>query len=418
MTTDYDRITADDLSCQTEDRLDHTEGDQTTDAVKGRAKRAKGVAKSSSARTSSAQKSVRKTTKTTKTRSVKTATKAQARAQAKQRAEDQLIFRQQIEMVFGDGSAHTAKQRAAQKRAANHEATGLAWTLSALALAACGGGGGAGADLLDGGAGFDQVSYVNSPAGVIVSLSDNLAERGGHAEGDVLVSVEMLIGSHFADRLTGNAENNVLRGLGGVDILDGAGGDNEANYFGSKKGVTVSLSDLTVAGDDHPTRTNPQSGGDAEGDVLINIQHIYGSDHNDVLTGDDKDNIFWGRGGADSIDGRGGFDWVYYTTIDTPLSSAAFSNGFAGYSGHNDIPGVVIILASPGNVRLQTRGNYSSLSLDPEENEAHGYSLKNIEGVVGSRFRDLLHGGTGRIIIWSGACAIMPHMKGILILRP
>ena len=28
MTTDYDRISADDLSCQTEDRLDHTEGDR------------------------------------------------------------------------------------------------------------------------------------------------------------------------------------------------------------------------------------------------------------------------------------------------------------------------------------------------------------------------------------------------------
>ena len=39
MTTDYDRISADDLSCQTEDRLDHTEGEQTTETVKGRAKR-------------------------------------------------------------------------------------------------------------------------------------------------------------------------------------------------------------------------------------------------------------------------------------------------------------------------------------------------------------------------------------------
>ena len=33
MTTDYDRISADDLSCQTEDRLDHTEGEQTTKAA-------------------------------------------------------------------------------------------------------------------------------------------------------------------------------------------------------------------------------------------------------------------------------------------------------------------------------------------------------------------------------------------------
>ena len=186
----------------------------------------------------------------------------------------------------------------------------------------------------------------------------------------------------------------------------------------SPAGVIVSLSDLTAATDDDPTRTNPQSGGDAEGDVLINIHYIYGSDHNYVLTGDDKDNIFWGRGGADSIDGRCGFDWVYYTTIDTPLSPPAFRSGFAGYHGHNDISGVMIILASPNIVRIQNTGNQSTRGFDDERNEAYGDALKNIEGVVGSRFRDLLHGGTGRVIIWSGACAIMPHMKGILIFRP
>ena len=139
MTTDYDRISADDLSCQTEDRLDHTEGEQTTETVKGRGKRAKGAAK-----TSSAKKSAKKTAKTgsAKTRSAKTATKAQARAQASQQAEAQLVLRQRIEAVFDDGVAQTAKERAAQKRTAKTEAKGLVWTLSALALAACGGGGG------------------------------------------------------------------------------------------------------------------------------------------------------------------------------------------------------------------------------------------------------------------------------------
>ena len=63
------------------------------------------------------------------------------RAQANQRAEDQLVLRQKIEAIFEDGTAQTAKDRAAQKRAAKAEAKGLVWTLSALALAACGGGG-------------------------------------------------------------------------------------------------------------------------------------------------------------------------------------------------------------------------------------------------------------------------------------
>ena len=61
MTTDYDRISADDLSCQTEDRLDHTEGEQTTETVKGRAKRTKGAAKKSPAKKSVAKSGARKT---------------------------------------------------------------------------------------------------------------------------------------------------------------------------------------------------------------------------------------------------------------------------------------------------------------------------------------------------------------------
>ena len=171
MTTDYDRISADDLSCQTEDRLDHTEGEQTTETVKGRAKRTKGAARKSPAKTSPAKKSVAKsgarktaarkssaqktpvkksvkkaTAKTSSAKTAsprpKTATKADVRAQAKQRAEDQLVLRQRIEAIFEDGTAQTAKDRAAQKRAAKAEAKGLVWTLSALALAACGGGGG------------------------------------------------------------------------------------------------------------------------------------------------------------------------------------------------------------------------------------------------------------------------------------
>ena len=169
MTTDYDRISADDLSCQTEDRLDHTEGEQTTETVKGRAKRTKGAAKKSPAKTSPAKKSIAKsgvrktaahkssaqktpvkksvkkaTAKTSSAKTAsprpKTATKADVRAQAKQRAEDQLVLRQRIEAIFEDGTSQTAKDRAAQKRAAKAEAKGLVWTLSALALAACGGG--------------------------------------------------------------------------------------------------------------------------------------------------------------------------------------------------------------------------------------------------------------------------------------
>ena len=83
--------------------------------------------------------------------------------------------------------------------------------------------GGAGADALDGGVGIDMVRYVGSNEGVTVDLGAGTAS-GGHADGDLLISIEQLFGSSHADVLTGDAQNNFIFGSGGDDILDGAGG--------------------------------------------------------------------------------------------------------------------------------------------------------------------------------------------------
>ena len=132
MTTDYDRISADDLTHQTEEQLDQTEGGQTTGPVKTARKKATSSAKPASGK------------RTSKKRSRKTAAgqgAAEARAQAKRLADQQDILHQRIQTIFERGPAPDNGKR---KRAAKAEATGLVWTLSALALAACGGGGGGG----------------------------------------------------------------------------------------------------------------------------------------------------------------------------------------------------------------------------------------------------------------------------------
>ena len=85
--------------------------------------------------------------------------------------------------------------------------------------------GGAGADTLDGGAGIDTASYEASDAAVDVNLTTGLGS-GGHAEGDTLQGVENLLGSAFDDRLTGDANANVIEGRNGNDIIDGQGGDD------------------------------------------------------------------------------------------------------------------------------------------------------------------------------------------------
>lgn len=89
--------------------------------------------------------------------------------------------------------------------------------------------GGAGADYLDGGIGVDTLSYRNSTAAVTVSLAAGTA-TGGHADGDVFLNFESLLGSAFDDRLTGNAVKNELAGLTGRDVLRGGGGADRFAY--------------------------------------------------------------------------------------------------------------------------------------------------------------------------------------------
>ncbi|MFN3447472.1 MAG: calcium-binding protein [Roseococcus sp.] len=83
--------------------------------------------------------------------------------------------------------------------------------------------GGPGADWLDGGHGTDTATYANSSAAVVVRLDIGVG-AGGEAAQDMLVSIERLIGSAFADYLIGGAVNETLLGMAGDDWLYGQGG--------------------------------------------------------------------------------------------------------------------------------------------------------------------------------------------------
>ncbi|MCA9808678.1 MAG: M10 family metallopeptidase C-terminal domain-containing protein, partial [Cyanobacteria bacterium HKST-UBA06] len=104
--------------------------------------------------------------------------------------------------------------------------------------------GGGGADLLDGGAGLDTAAYAQSKSPVSVSLKTGTG-TGGDADGDVLTSIEILIGSPLpfgdlksrhdpftgaaitagtGDTLEGSDGNDIISGLGGADLILGGGG--------------------------------------------------------------------------------------------------------------------------------------------------------------------------------------------------
>jgi hypothetical protein len=84
--------------------------------------------------------------------------------------------------------------------------------------------GGAGADLIDGGIGFDTLVFWSATAGVAMSLVTG--GTGGDAEGDVYVSVENIYGTAFNDFLEGNDFPNTILGMGGDNVIRGLGGND------------------------------------------------------------------------------------------------------------------------------------------------------------------------------------------------
>jgi Ca2+-binding RTX toxin-like protein len=190
--------------------------------------------------------------------------------------------------------------------------------------------GGPGADAIDGGPqdglgfGTDFAVYVHSDTAVSINLGAGTA-AGGDATGDVLVGIEGVIGSDFADTLIGSNGNNLFFGRAGNDIISGLGGFDQVNYQDSPGGVVVDLG-AGVASD-----------GWGGIDALSSIEGARGSEFDDTLIGTDTllfTEFFRGRAGNDLIDGRGGTDLVEYQLspggIDLNLATGVADDGLGG----------------------------------------------------------------------------------------
>ncbi|MFZ4607457.1 MAG: calcium-binding protein [Caulobacter sp.] len=65
-----------------------------------------------------------------------------------------------------------------------------------------------GNDILDGGAGADSVSYLFTSSGITVNLNTVGAQNTGGGGVDTLIGIEHVIGTAFADTITGDAHIN------------------------------------------------------------------------------------------------------------------------------------------------------------------------------------------------------------------
>lgn len=261
--------------------------------------------------------------------------------------------------------------------------------------------GGPGADTLTGNAGNDTASYLTSPGPVTVRLH-NASASGNDAEGDIfrtnsitgLSDIENLLGSRYDDTLAGDSRNNILTGKGGNDklyggpgggddtlsgndgndqmwggqgndILDGGPGNDKLNggpgadiliggmgndtaIFSGPGPVTARLHNATITGNEHVANdsfgqiiqhTYLNDEGIEITEQLPDIENLIGTDFNDTLAGDARDNILTGNGGNDTLyGGPGGGDDIM---IGGPGNDAL-------YGGQ----GKDTLIGGPGNDRL------------------------------------------------------------------
>ncbi|BAP44126.1 hemolysin-type calcium-binding region [Pseudomonas sp. StFLB209] len=145
--------------------------------------------------------------------------------------------------------------------------------------------------------GQDMVTYELSETAVTVDLFTGT--NAGDADGDTYASIEIIQGSTFGDTLSGSRLADTFIGGAGADTIDGREGHDSVWYITSAAGVTINL------------QTQSNQGGDAEGDVLSNIERLVGSHFNDALTGDAGVNYLEGGLGDDIIEGGEGGDYIF-----------------------------------------------------------------------------------------------------------
>jgi Ca2+-binding RTX toxin-like protein len=171
---------------------------------------------------------------------------------------------------------------------------------------------------------------------------------------------DLINGGAGNDSIFGGRGNDTIIGGAGADTIDGGTGNNWASYSTSASAVNVHLA---------ANQQSQNSGGDATGDILTNIQNLMGSDYNDVLAGDSNANILNGGLGNDTLIGGGGADTLIGGAGDDMASYETSGPTASGF-------GVQVSLANPA---LNT-------------GDAAGNVYQGIENLRGSAYNDILMG--------------------------
>lgn len=191
------------------------------------------------------------------------------------------------------------------------------------------------------------------PAAGPVHLQDAFAGLRDTESAVIAGTDETVAGTEADNTLIGIGHGAVLQGIGGDNIfisgvgantLVGGEGVDTADYSQSSEGVHVDLG------------IGAGLSGNAAGDVLIDIDNLTGSEHDDVLIGSKTDNRIAANGGDNILAGNAGNNTLIGGNGSDHLMGGAGNDALLGGRGDDILEGMAgdnIIRAGSGDNLLQ-----------------------------------------------------------------
>lgn len=276
---------------------------------------------------------------------------------------------------------------------------------------------GAGNSVIDGGPGTGDLVIFDTASAVTVDLAAGTAS--GHGS-DSLARVESVVGSASDDVIIGNDRPNWLSGRAGddvltsggggmlgcpnprlswpvlpplrcADVLEGGDGDNTLDGGDGLDVVRFSDSPVTV---DLEGGTATEADGT---DTLTNIEAVEGSQWDDVLIGDDADNVFAPLLGNDVVQAGAGVDLIVFlggaTTVDLGAGTAtsAADPFFGSDPSMYTISGIEDV-----------RGTRYADTITGDPGPNHLMGLEGGDTISGGEGDDVLDGGAGIDVLDGG----------------
>ncbi len=225
---------------------------------------------------------------------------------------------------------------------------------------------GTGNDTLDGGAGFDTLDMSWATSAVTVNLASGYASGG--LGSDSVLNFEGIIGSSYADTLTGNSVASLISAGAGNDKVYGNGGDDTL--------VGGSGND-TISGGDGNDRIEDGLGNDDVSGGAGNDTFIAGSGVNKYSGGSGTDTLDYGAATqAISVNvGKGtivGWDDDTFSSVEVFIGTS-FDDRFYGGSSANTFVG------GAGNDFFQGLGGADRFT-GGTGNDTFFWTLKDIRG--------------------------------------